>query len=173
MTQHDDIRELLLDRDEGGPLAPEVQAHLEECEDCRAFADALSGVDARLAALPPLEASEALLARTMERIEREEATAPAPGFLAILLGVGAALLGGLWAFAKLLALPFTSRRARRWTLGGLRDRRARRGRGAARRDLGARSRAGRAGSLGLARARRAGGDRATGRLPDDGGDRRG
>ncbi len=118
MTQHDDIREILLDRDDG-PLAPEVQAHLEECDDCRAFADALSGVDARLAALPPLEASEALLARTMERIEREEATAPAPGLLSILLGVGAALLGGLWAFARLLALPFTSGRARRWTLGGL------------------------------------------------------
>lgn len=119
MTQHDDIRELLLDRDDDGPLAPEVQAHLDECEDCRAFADALLGVDARLAALPPVEASAALLARTMERIEREEVTAPAPGFVSILVGLGAALLGGLWTFAKLLALPFTSRRARRWTLGGL------------------------------------------------------
>lgn len=120
MTQHEAIREALLESTGEEVLAAEVREHLESCEECRAFAAALSSVDAQLGALPAIEASDALLSRTMERIEREEiAQQPSPGVGALLFGVASALFGGLWAMAKLLALPFTSRRARRWTLGGI------------------------------------------------------
>ena len=140
MTPHDEIcsrvREALLDQTRedlaqndaltddaltDDALTDQLQAHIEECVECHALADALGAVDDGLASLPTLQVSEELLARTLERVdaEREPERAADVGAGGLLFGVLASLMGGLWALAKLALRPWRTKRGRRLGLAGL------------------------------------------------------
>ena len=71
--------------DGGAPLLEEndeVREHVEGCTDCKAFFEALQDVDACLADSATHDASDELVAATLEKVrevpEAEEAVAPAP-----------------------------------------------------------------------------------------------
>ena len=49
---HEAVHEALLELEPDEALDETLQAHLDGCEECRAFAAALEGVDSELAELP-------------------------------------------------------------------------------------------------------------------------
>ena len=85
----------------GGVLDPELDAHLSECEDCRAAVrdSRMAGDLLREAWEPASEPSHAFLAKVIATIQREEARAASPAafwapleFLASRLSLTAAML---------------------------------------------------------------------------------
>lgn len=98
----EEIRERLADGDEDATLI----AHAKACESCRPILAALSEIDGELAALPELDAPDALVARTIAAVKQPET--PAPSLLAAAFAVLTSAIGAL-VTAPLVAL--------RWLLG--------------------------------------------------------
>ena len=110
---HDALREALLDAlpDE---LPEDLKAHWDECDECREFGEALFLVDARLEALPPIEAPLDLITRTqlaVDELPREAPPEPAPASTLSFFGaILAGLLSGIGALIALLFAPFRQKR---------------------------------------------------------------
>ncbi|MFK8000046.1 MAG: hypothetical protein AB8H86_10630 [Polyangiales bacterium] len=101
MSDCDPIRELLLD---AAPLDAESVIHVESCDSCRALSEALGGVALEFESLEPMVVPEALVTRTIERVQSLDSQ-PQPRVFATLAGQ---LVQGWMALGKLLWMPFAA-----------------------------------------------------------------
>ena len=83
-------------------------AHAAGCEECRPILAALAEIDQELAALPTIDASDALVARTLERANESDDVVSSPSLLAAALAMLVSALLALFA-APMIAL--------RWLIG--------------------------------------------------------
>jgi hypothetical protein len=127
-TERTSEHEAMMDRllEHVGDLDPELAAHVETCDECRALADTLREVDGGVRAVVAPPMPDDLMARTLARIAEqtveesaERAQPSPPSLFGLFGGLFAGLLGGLWAIVKLVAIPFSTPRARRWTLAAM------------------------------------------------------
>ncbi len=103
------IRERLADGDEDEAL----HAHARSCPDCAPVLAALSEIDAELAALPPIDAPDALVVSTLAQVQApDDAASPASVGTPSLLAAAFAML--TTAVGALLTAPLV---ALRWLLG--------------------------------------------------------
>lgn len=101
MSDCDPIRELLLD---GASLNDESAVHMASCKTCTALSEALGCVALELDALEPTAAPEALVTRTIERVQMLDSAVEPNVF-----GALATQLGQGWmAMGKLLWMPFAA-----------------------------------------------------------------
>ncbi|MCB9598357.1 MAG: hypothetical protein H6719_36925 [Sandaracinaceae bacterium] len=118
---HEAVHEALLELEPDEALDETLQAHLDGCEECRAFAAALEGVDSELAELPALAPDPALLERTLRAVEalpREvvREREPTGGTLGLFGAILGGLFSGIAALLGLLVAPFRGPSRKTWAI---------------------------------------------------------